>query len=169
MLPEVIALDVETTGLARDSHILELGLIGADSGFKEIFSVCYRVATDKPFEEWKEASEHSHGLIEEDIATAMGIKEVTAAVEPLFLDKPLLVGHNIKGYDIEIIEDTPLERCTEGCDLFDTMTDIPYKSAKYISLEKAAKVMGESHAGKAHSAVYDARTSLRIMRAFTLD
>lgn len=164
MLPEVIALDVETTGLDSSSHIVELGLVGADKVFIETFAVCFRVYTDKPFEQWKEASEASHGLEMKDVRDALSINQVKEVVDPLFEGNPLLVGHNIRSYDLGIIEDTPLEECVVGCDVFDTMKDVDYDTSKWLSLEKAARAVGEKHSGAAHSAIHDARTSLRIAR-----
>lgn len=169
MLPAVVAMDMETTGLARDSHIVEIGMVGADRNFREVMFHLCRVYTDKPFEEWKEASDMSHGLREEDIATAMSIDEVSRSISPLLEDSPLLVGHNIRGYDLEIIEGTPLEPLFSPCEVFDTMSDIDYQTSYRMSLEKAARFFGTEPVGRSHSALPDARTSLRIARAYHRD
>lgn len=165
MIPRAIALDVETTGLPRDSHILELGLIGADRKLREIMHMGFYVHTDLPFEQWKEASEEVHGITPDDIEQAMTLTEVTRFVAPMLRHNPVIVGHNILGYDLEIIEGTALHYTLRGCSTCDTMKDVEYGTRKWMSLEKAADKKGIELIGEAHSAVDDARNSLRVAQA----
>lgn len=97
---DYVVFDIETTGLnPKSDRICEIGAIGVRGGLpQETFSTLVSIGGKMP----ARATE-INGITDEMLAGAPAIGEALDGFIEFIGDMPMLVGHNISGFDIKFI------------------------------------------------------------------
>lgn len=97
---DYVVFDIETTGLdPKSDRICEIGAIGVRGGLpQETFSTLVSIGGKMP----ARATE-INGITDEMLTSAPAIGEALDGFIEFIGDMPMLVGHNISGFDIKFI------------------------------------------------------------------
>ena len=143
----ILSFDTETDGLLQygrlfdlkaQPHIVQFGMVlyDDDGGVKAQFDTLI-----KPTEDWTSIPKQAtdvHGITYDDcVKYGISIKNALAIFNQYVKLKPLLIGHNIKGFDLPLLKvecdrlDVPY--VAKGLRRFDTM----HATIKYCNIPKA--------------------------------
>lgn len=151
MRDEIVALDLETTGLdiAKDA-IIEVGAVRMKEGqIVDTFSTLVNPGFDIPAD-----VVHLTGIHPEDVVSAPTIAEVIPKVQAFVGDAPI-IAHNV-GFDVGFLRRHGILKHNLGIDTFDIAAILLPRSARYtlsslthelgIKLENAHRALDDAHA-----------------------
>ena len=129
MKKDFVVFDFETTGLTPPRQIIEIGALKIKNG--RVVDKFHMMV--KPTREIEYGAQKAHGITMEDLKDAAGIRKALPKFLK-FIDFFPLVGHNISGYDIPILQEAMYQlRYGElKCEVVDTLTIARKLLPKYV-------------------------------------
>ena len=165
---KVICLDVETTGLSSDIHeILQLSII--DGNGEVLFNEYIK---PKKREKWEEAQE-IHGISPSMVADKPIIDAHIPALNQILADADLIVGYNIKHFDLKFIRRAEIS-VPKDTEIYDVMLEFApifgewddyFKDYRWQKLITCAEYYDYEGNGVFHDSLEDVRATLHCYYA----
>ena len=162
---DYVVFDIETTGLnPKSDRICEIGAIGVRGGLpQETFSTLVSIGGKMP----ARATE-INGITDEMLAGAPAIGEALDGFIEFIGDMPMLVGHNISGFDIKFIIRAACETGREFPKWLevDTLSEARrlWPELESHSMDSFRKLLGMERSD-AHRALADCYDELAVLNA----
>ena len=164
---KILCFDLETTGLdTNTAEILQIAII--DGRGKKLLESLIKPDAD----DWDIKAQEISGITPETVKRAPKFSKVKNKIQHFFDEADLIIGYNVKYFDLPIIE-------RYGIETYDTeIYDVLYKSKDYFDLKGGYTRTGHSleetaahfrYKYKAHDALGDCKATLYIFRKIITD